>query len=223
MKRSPSTTDRIEVLRQKGQIWSHLRKKWLSETPEEAVRQEYLCVLVNEYGFKLEQIDEEATLPGKRGNKHARADFVIWRSVEDRRNDDTALIVVERKADNVEIDQHACDQGANYANNERVKFVVAHNRRQLIEVYDAVRSRIPKKVFLARRYPKQEEAEQLTRANNRLGTLKQLVESDLGLELVDLGSEEGGIHQHSRAHVSGDRRRRNIHRGSHGTSTKCDD
>jgi type I restriction enzyme M protein len=129
MKKSPPTIERLEVRRQKGQIWSHVRKKWLNETPEEAVRQEYLCVLVNEYGFKLEQIDEEATLPGKRGNKHARADFVIWRTVEEKRNGETALIVVECKADNVAIDQHAYDQGANYANNERVKFFVAHNRR----------------------------------------------------------------------------------------------
>lgn len=86
MKKSQPTIERLEVRRQKGQIWSHVRKKWLNETPEEAVRQEYLCVLVNEYGFKLEQIDEEATLPGKRGNKHARADFVIWRTVEEKRN-----------------------------------------------------------------------------------------------------------------------------------------
>lgn len=61
----------------KGHIWSHVRAKWLVETPEELVRQEYLCLLVNEYGFSLEQIDEEVSLPGGRGNKNARADFVI--------------------------------------------------------------------------------------------------------------------------------------------------
>lgn len=113
----------------KGQIWSHVRAKWLLETPEELVRQEYLCLLVNEYGFKLEQIEEESTLPGERGNKNARADFVIWRTVEDRKSNKTALIVVECKADNVAIDQKTYQQGANYANNERVKFFVAHNRR----------------------------------------------------------------------------------------------
>jgi type I restriction enzyme M protein len=31
----------------KGKIWSHLRSKWLDETPEERVRQEYLCVFIN--------------------------------------------------------------------------------------------------------------------------------------------------------------------------------
>ncbi len=51
---------KLSVRREKGKIWSHIRKKWLVETPEEAVRQEYLCTLVNEYGFVLDQMDEEA-------------------------------------------------------------------------------------------------------------------------------------------------------------------
>lgn len=127
----PVSTDPIAVRqnKSKGQIWSHVRAKWLVETPEELVRQEYLCLLVNQYGFSLEQIDEEVSLPGERGNKNARADFVIWRTVEDRKKGKTALIVVECKADNVAIDQKTYQQGANYANNERAKFFVAHNRR----------------------------------------------------------------------------------------------
>jgi type I restriction enzyme M protein len=119
----------ISVRRQKGQIWSHIRQKWLIETPEESVRQEYLCVLVNDYSYSVEQMDEEVSLPGPRGNKHARADFVIWRSVEEKREGKTALIVVECKAENVAIDQKTYEQGANYANNERARFFVAHNRR----------------------------------------------------------------------------------------------
>ncbi|MDF2524487.1 MAG: hsdM, partial [Clostridiales bacterium] len=43
----------------KGKIWSYIRSKWLVETPEETVRQEYLLLLINEYGFSLDQIAEE--------------------------------------------------------------------------------------------------------------------------------------------------------------------
>ena len=125
----PASADPIAVRRSKGQIWSHVRKKWLLETPEEAVRQEYLCVLVNDYGYSLEQIDEEVSVTGKRGSNNARADFVIWRTVEDRRNKDTAMIIVECKSDNVAINQDTYQQGAHYANYERAKFFVAHNRR----------------------------------------------------------------------------------------------
>ena len=35
-------SDQLEVRRQSGKIWSHIRKKWLVETPEETVRQHYL-------------------------------------------------------------------------------------------------------------------------------------------------------------------------------------
>jgi hypothetical protein len=64
--------------------------------------------------------------------------------------------------------------------------------RQMIEIYDAVRSRIPKKVFLARWYPTVNDGEQLQRANNRLTQLRQLVETELHLELIDMGTKEGG-------------------------------
>jgi type I restriction enzyme M protein len=121
--------EELTVRREKGKIWSHVRQKWLNETPEESVRQEYLCILVNEYGFCVEQIDEEVSAPGERGTKDARADFVIWRTVQDRRDGKTALIVVECKADNVAIDQKVYVQGANYAQYERAKFFVTHNRR----------------------------------------------------------------------------------------------
>ena len=121
--------EQLNVRREKGKIWSHVRQKWLNETPEESVRQEFLCVLIDKYGFTIEQIDEEVSAPGERGTKDARADFVIWRTVEDRRDGKTALIVVECKADNVAIDQKVYVQGSNYAQYERAKFFVTHNRR----------------------------------------------------------------------------------------------
>jgi hypothetical protein len=47
---------------------------------------------------------------------------------------------------------------------------------------------------LARWYPKVSDGEHKTRADNRLAVLKQLVEDDLELELVDMGTEEGGTY-----------------------------
>lgn len=78
--------------------------------------------------------------------------------------------------------------------------------RQMIEIYDAVRSRVPKKVFLARWYPSQGDGQELVRANHRLNAIRQLVENELHLDLVDLGSEEGGtlpIHQHMYEEIGG--------------------
>ena len=73
----------LQIQTQNGKILSHVRQKWLDETPEETVRQEYSAVLVNEYGFGLDQMDEEMEVTG-RGSGQARADFVIWRSHKTR-------------------------------------------------------------------------------------------------------------------------------------------
>jgi hypothetical protein len=69
----------LQIQTKNGKIFSPIRQKWLEETPEERVRQEYLLVLVNEYGYSLDQIGEEEPVTG-RGSGQARADFLIWRS-----------------------------------------------------------------------------------------------------------------------------------------------
>ena len=121
----------IEIRREKKKIWSHIRHKWLEETPEETVRQEFVCHLVNEYGFALVQMDEEVSPPGDaRGRGDARADVLIWRSVKDRQDGGKALIVVECKADTVTIDRKTYEQGAHYAQYEQARFFVTHNSRE---------------------------------------------------------------------------------------------
>lgn len=148
----------------KGKIYSHVRKIWLHETPEERVRQEYLCVLVNEYGYGLEQIDEEKSVTG-RGSGDARADFLIWRTAEDRTSSRTAIIVVECKADNVAIDAATYNQGANYAQYERARFFVTHNNRETKYW----------KIDLAKRMPNFDEIENIPHADATDKDIEELV------------------------------------------------
>lgn len=121
--------DGIAVQREDGKIWSHIRQKWLVETPEERVRQEYLIHLVDEYGFQPGQIAEEEELTG-RGSGHARADFVIWRTAQDRADGKSPLIIVECKSDNVTIQAADYGQGDNYARLTNAPFFVTHNTRE---------------------------------------------------------------------------------------------
>lgn len=100
-----------------NQIFSPVRRKWLPLTPEERVRQEYLFVLAREYGYSIDQIAEEESVTG-RGSAQARADFLIWRTVQDRLDNRPALIVVECKSDNVTISSKDYFQGDNYARHE---------------------------------------------------------------------------------------------------------
>lgn len=124
-------TEAIEIKRDtsKGKIWSHVRSKWLVETPEETVRQEYLLVLLNEYGFGIDQIAEEIDLTG-RGSASARADFVLWRTAQDKADDNAPFIIVECKSNNVTIKPQDYGQGENYARICGAPFFVTHNARE---------------------------------------------------------------------------------------------
>ena len=128
---------------------------WLVETPEETVRQEYVCTLVNEYGFTLAQMDEEIRVAGRRGTGNAKADILVWRTPGDKDAGKHAFIVVECKADNVSIDPHSYQQGANYAQYEQAPFFVAHNNRQT-KVF---------KVDLAKRAPNFSEIQDIPHAD----------------------------------------------------------
>ena len=120
---------RLELKRQDSKIWSHVRQIWLEEQPEERVRQEYLLVLVNEYGFSLKQIAEELNTTG-RGTGQARADFLIWRTPQDKLDNKSPLIAVECKSDNVTITQEDYWQGDNYARYTGARFLVTHNNSE---------------------------------------------------------------------------------------------
>lgn len=111
-----------------NQIFSKVRQKWLTLTPEEKVRQDYLEVLVNEYGYALDQVAEEEEVTG-RGSGHARADFVVWRTAQDRKDRKPPLIVVECKADSVTITGADYAQGDNYARLTNAPFFATHNSR----------------------------------------------------------------------------------------------
>ncbi len=125
----PSVDAVLEVRRKPGRIWSHVRRRWLIETPEERVRQEYLPILVNEYGYDLGLIAEEREVTG-RGSGHARADFVLWRTREDRQRGRAPLIVVECKSDAVPIRPADYAQADNYARLTNAQLVVTHNSRE---------------------------------------------------------------------------------------------
>jgi type I restriction enzyme M protein len=113
----------------KGRVWSHIRKKWLIETPEERVRQAFVVTLHNEYGFGLDQMDEELHVAG-RGSARARADVLIWRTTQDKADQKTPLVVVECKADNITISPADYAQGEAYALYCNAPFFVTHNNRE---------------------------------------------------------------------------------------------
>ena len=125
-----------------NEVFSIIRQKWVQSTPEEKVRQEFLKVLTEEYGYSPDQFAEEVEVTG-RGSGHARADFVIWRSAQDKRDDKNPLIIVECKADNVTIKPQDYWQGDNYARLTGAFFLVTHNSKET-KYWRVIHDKMPK-------------------------------------------------------------------------------
>lgn len=112
-------------------IYSFIREKWLVLTPEEKVRQTFVCHLINHYGYQLDQMDEELKVSNShRGQGKARADIVIWKSKEDKQANKNAFIVVECKAENVTIHKEDYYQGCNYARWAGAQFFITSNEKE---------------------------------------------------------------------------------------------
>lgn len=122
----------LQVQIKDNKIYSPLRDQMLTLMPEERVRQEYICHLVNHYGYSLDQMWEEVKVSNsQRGSWKARADIVIWKSKEDRDSNKHAFIVVECKAQNVKIQRQDYFQGANYASWTHAQFFVTTNEKEV--------------------------------------------------------------------------------------------
>lgn len=75
----------MEVQIKDNKIFAPLKGKWLVYKPEEEVRQKYICRLIDNYGYSVEQMDQEIQVSNsQRGQGAARADIVVWKSKEDK-------------------------------------------------------------------------------------------------------------------------------------------
>ena len=121
----------LEVQEKDGKIYCPLKKAWHVSTPEERVRQYYIAILANKYGYSLEQMDQELKVNNsKRGQGKARADIVIWKSEQDKSDKKAAFIVVECKAENVKVRVEDYYQGFNYASWAHAEFFVTTNEKE---------------------------------------------------------------------------------------------
>lgn len=121
----------VQLDRATNKIYAPLKDDWLVATPEEIVRQEYVAILVNHYGYDLKQMGQEIKVNNSlRGQGKARADIVIWKNEDEKKTNKHAFIVVECKADNIKLQRTDYFQGANYAGWARAKFLVCGNLKE---------------------------------------------------------------------------------------------
>ncbi|MFQ3577004.1 MAG: type I restriction enzyme HsdR N-terminal domain-containing protein, partial [Cytophagales bacterium] len=136
----------LTIQQKDGKIFAPLTGKWHIETPEELVRQNYICKLVNEYGYSLDQMTQELKLTSSsRGTGSARADIVIWASAQDKAEEKSPVIVVECKAQNITIKEEDYFQGQNYAYFSGAKFFVTTNEKET-KYFQVIHGKVPKRL-----------------------------------------------------------------------------
>lgn len=136
----------MEVEIKDNKIKVPLKDTWLVNKPEEKVRQEYICRLVNNYGFDLEQMAQEIQVSNsQRGQGRAMADIVIWRNIKDKREKNSPIIVVECKAEHITVREEDYFQGYNYASWAGADFFVTTNLKET-RIFKVVKGKIPKKL-----------------------------------------------------------------------------
>ncbi len=108
----PAAAD--SLYREGNWLWIPLRGEWrdVAAKPEEIVRQTFIRHLIDHYGYSLAQMDQERRT--QHGHKSPRADIVIWETPEKKANNNTPVLVVECKAEGVDINVKDYYQGESY-------------------------------------------------------------------------------------------------------------
>ena len=138
----------MEVKIEGSKIYAPLKDKWLVLKPEEEVRQKYICRLVNNYGFSIDQMEQEKTVNNsQRGTGRARADIIVWRSKEDKlaNPQKSPIIIVECKAESVTIHEEDYYQGYNYALIAGADFFVTTNLKET-RIFKVIKGEMPKRL-----------------------------------------------------------------------------
>ena len=63
----------MKIQIKEDKIFSPLKDKWVRNTPEEKLKQEFICRLINSYGYSLEQLGQDIEI-----KKRYKADIAIW-------------------------------------------------------------------------------------------------------------------------------------------------
>lgn len=99
----PNKADKLHE--ENGWLWIPLRSEWRikANKPEELVRQGFIRRLCQSYGYSLDQMDQERRTFA--GSRSPRADIVVWESAAAKGREETPVLVVECKAESIEINR----------------------------------------------------------------------------------------------------------------------
>lgn len=133
-----------------NQIFAPLLNSWLKNTPEEKLKQEFICRLLNVYGYQLEQLGQDIEI-----KKRYKADIAIWRSKNDKSKNSipSIIITVECKAEHIKIRETDYAIGYNFASSVNANFFIAHNLKET-KIFHVRKDESPQKLEKLKDIPK---------------------------------------------------------------------
>jgi len=111
----------VKMKTEKGRlkIWDRLRKKYVTLTPEEWVRQHFVAFLINQRGYSHTLMTNEVSI--NLNGMHRRCDTVLYNI------DLTPRLIVEYKRPNVKITQRVFGQICRYNLAMHVDYLIVSN------------------------------------------------------------------------------------------------
>ncbi|MDO9512625.1 MAG: type I restriction enzyme HsdR N-terminal domain-containing protein [Bacteroidales bacterium] len=121
MGKSPhgSMMPKIRTEAGKKQVFDPIRRKYVSLSPEEWIRQNFLLHLIHQMNYPLERISVESGLKINRLRK--RTDILVYG------RDSKPWMIIECKAPEIAINQKVFDQAVRYNYELRAAFIVVTN------------------------------------------------------------------------------------------------
>jgi type I restriction enzyme M protein len=121
----------LQVKIDKNKIFLPLKNTWVKYSSEEELKQEFITLLVNAYGYPIEQLDQDIQI------KRHKADIAVWRSVEDKARNciPSIIIAIECKAEHIKIKESDYSKGYNFATNINASFFIAVNQKEKKNFY----------------------------------------------------------------------------------------
>lgn len=117
----------IQINKVNNKIYAPLLDKWISNSPEEELKQKFICRLVNIYGYSLNQLGQDVKI-----KKRYEADIAIWRNKLDKDKNfiPSIIITVECKAEHIKIKESDYSIGYNFASTINANFFIAVNLKE---------------------------------------------------------------------------------------------
>ncbi|SFN37430.1 N-6 DNA methylase [Salegentibacter flavus] len=117
----------IKIDKNKNKIFAPLLDKWIKYSAEEELKQNFICRLVNVYGYSLSQLGQDVKI-----KKRYEADIAIWRNKLDKDENiiPSIIITVECKAEYIKIKESDYSLGYNFASTINANFFIAVNLKE---------------------------------------------------------------------------------------------